>query len=201
MENLELWNKVREVPEAALKKINGGRLNGMTDINPVWRIKTLTENFGICGIGWRYEITKMWTEKTDKETAAFVNINLYIKNGETWSEAIPGTGGSKLAAAERSGIYTDDECYKKALTDALSVACKALGIGADVYFSRDATKYNSGQAAAPPPNQQTEIKCPKCGRIVQGMTGRDNVWRSPQQVLKECGGICPACYRTAKNGT
>jgi hypothetical protein len=28
-----------------------------------------------------------------------------------------------------------------ALTDAISVACKALGMGADVYFEKDRTKY------------------------------------------------------------
>ena len=35
----------------------------MTDINPVWRMKTLTEQYGPCGIGWYYEITDRWTEK------------------------------------------------------------------------------------------------------------------------------------------
>ena len=29
-----------------------------------------------------------------------------------------------------------------ALTDAISVACKALGMGADVYWEKDTTKYN-----------------------------------------------------------
>ena len=48
MSNLDLYNKVRTVPPEAQKKITGGRLNGMTDINPMWRIKALTEQFGIC---------------------------------------------------------------------------------------------------------------------------------------------------------
>ena len=52
MENLEIYNKLKEVPEEAQKKITGGRLNGMTDIKPMWRIEKLTEVFGICGIGW-----------------------------------------------------------------------------------------------------------------------------------------------------
>lgn len=52
MDNLELYNKVRNVPQEAKKEIKGGRLKGMTDINPMWRIKTLTEQFGICGMGW-----------------------------------------------------------------------------------------------------------------------------------------------------
>ncbi len=52
MDGLEIYNKVREVPEKAKKSITAGRLKGMTDINPMWRIKKLTEEFGPCGIGW-----------------------------------------------------------------------------------------------------------------------------------------------------
>ena len=47
MENLELYNKVREVPKDAQKAITAGRLKGFTDINPMWRIKCLTEQFGL----------------------------------------------------------------------------------------------------------------------------------------------------------
>lgn len=35
-----------------------------------------------------------------------------------------------------------DECYKMATTDALSVACKNLGIGADIYWKESKTKYD-----------------------------------------------------------
>lgn len=35
MNNLELYDKFRQVPETAKKNINGGRLKGMTDINPM----------------------------------------------------------------------------------------------------------------------------------------------------------------------
>ena len=47
-----------------------------------------------------------------------------------------------LGANERGGFYANDEAYKMATTDAISVACKNLGIAADVYFERDVTKYN-----------------------------------------------------------
>ena len=55
MDNLKYYNMGREVPQEAKKNIGGGRLKGMTDINPMWRIKKLTEMFGVCGIGWKYE--------------------------------------------------------------------------------------------------------------------------------------------------
>ena len=142
-EMLGLYNKVRQVPKEAQKPIKGGRLNGYTDINPMWRIKALTEQFGPCGIGWKYEITKQWLEEgAEGQVSAFTNINLYIKHEDKWSEAIPGTGGSMYVAKERGGLYTSDECFKMSLTDAISVSCKALGFGADIYWSSDRSKYD-----------------------------------------------------------
>ena len=93
---LEIYDAVRAVPENAKKLISGGRLNGKTDINPMWRIKALTERFGPCGIGWKYTIDRQWTELGAKgETAAFCNISLYIKyNGEC--AGLCGAYGPKL---------------------------------------------------------------------------------------------------------
>ena len=144
MTNLEYYDKLRTVPENAQKKITGGRLNGKTDINPMWRIKALTDLFGPCGIGWKYEIIdKTLAQGADGEIAAFVDILLYTFRHEGgWSEPIPGTGGSMFISKEKGGLYTSDECYKMALTDAISVACKALGVGADIYWGADATKYD-----------------------------------------------------------
>lgn len=153
MENLDLYEKVRVVPDNAKKPITGGRLNGMTDINPMWRIKTLTEQFGVCGIGWKPEIVRTWLDNgANGEISANVEIKLYVKVDGQWSDPIPGVGGSMLVSKEKSGLYTDDECYKKAYTDALSVACKALGIGADVYFEKDSTKYDTKGNGNPPPS-------------------------------------------------
>ena len=159
MENLELYNSFRAVPSEAKKEITGGRLKGMTDINPMWRIKCLTEKFGPCGFGWYYEITEKWIETcmAKDEITAHVTINLFIKYGGEWSKPITGVGGSMLVASERNGLYVNDECYKMALTDAISVACKSLGIGADVYWNKDNTKYNDtkkGNTTPPkaPPN-------------------------------------------------
>ena len=145
MENLRIYEQVRSVPAEAKKNIGGGRLKGMTDINPMWRIKKLTEVFGVCGIGWKYEIVEKWIETAmaKDEITANVIINLYIRDEEgKWSDPIPGIGGSMLVASEQKGLYVNDECYKMALTDAISVACKALGMGADVYWEKDTTKYN-----------------------------------------------------------
>lgn len=139
---LTIYDQCRAVPKEALKEIQAGRLKGKSDINPMWRIKKLTELFGPCGIGWWYVIKSERLEPAGNgEISAFVDIDLYYRWGGSESKPIPGTGGSSFVANEKNGPYVSDECFKMALTDAISVACKAIGVGADVYWSADATKY------------------------------------------------------------
>lgn len=149
MGNLDYYNNLKVVPQEALRQIQSGRLRGKQDINPMWRIKAMTEQFGVCGIGWKYVITKQWTETFGSEVKAYCNIDLFIKVNGEWSDAIQGTGGSSEVSMESKGVYVSDECYKMALTDALSVAMKALGVAADVYFEagKDIIDINSKYGA------------------------------------------------------
>ena len=142
MDNMTIYNAVRRVPDEAKKPIKAGRLKGMTDINPMWRIKSLTEQFGACGIGWYYEVTEKDYRTINTEVVVTVDINLYIKVDGEWSKPIYGTGGSKMASMEKNGLYVNDEAVKMATTDAISVAAKSLGMAADVYWNNDNTKYN-----------------------------------------------------------
>lgn len=141
MTNMRIYSRSRHVPDEAKKNFNNGKFSG-TDINPVWRIKKLTELFGPAGFGWYYDVVSERSERlTDDTVIAIVDLNLYVRDGNEWSKPIFGTGGNQLVSKTKNGISTSDEGYKMALTDALSVACKALGIGADVYWDRDNTKY------------------------------------------------------------
>ena len=74
-ENLQIYDLARSVPQDALKTIGAGRLRGMSDINPMWRIMRMTEIFGICGIGWKYTIDKQWTETYGDEVKCFLHLN------------------------------------------------------------------------------------------------------------------------------
>lgn len=141
-DNLKIYNMIKAVPDEAQKRITGGRLSGMTDIKPMWRIEKLTEVFGVCGLGW-YTTTrnKEIIDGANGEKIAVVDINLFVNykkpfglDEDLWSEPIEGTGGSSFIANERNGLYTSDECFKMAYTDALSVACKSLGMGAEIYW-------------------------------------------------------------------
>ena len=135
-DNLERWNRVRRPPREVLRPIGGGRLKGMTDISPQWRLEAMTAEYGEIGVGWRYAITNRWMERLgDGETAMFVEIELFTRQeGDQWSEPIYGVGGTMLIARERDGLRLNDEAAKMAVTDALSVAMKQLGIAADIYM-------------------------------------------------------------------
>lgn len=188
MGNLDLWNKVKAVPPEAQKTIGGGRLRGMTDINPMWRIMKLTKLFGMVGFGWKYDIARQWMEEgAAGEKCAFCNINLYVKHDGVWSDAIPGNGGSMLVENEKAGPHTSDECYKMALTDAISVACKALGVGADVYWSQG-SKYT-----------EQPVICPECGNPVKPVKKGDGTVGSPEKVLAGWG-HCAECHKKKAGG-
>ncbi len=156
--NLEIYNRVKSVPENAVKSIEAGRLKGKSDINPMWRIKKLTELFGPVGFGWYTEVLNRWEETCESgEVAVFVEISLYVKKDGEWSKPIHGTGGNKVVSMEKKWVngaqtavaYLDDDSYKKAYTDAISVAAKALGIGADVYWNADKGKFNQPSEESP----------------------------------------------------
>lgn len=144
MENMEIYEKFRNVPENAVKPFDNGSFKG-TDINTMWRIKCLTEMFGPVGRGWYIRPERTWKEDIEDEVYVFMDISLFVKYpGETeWSAPIYGTGGNKLVKYVKSSdrYKGSDEAYKMAATDAFGNACKYLGIGADVYWENDKTKY------------------------------------------------------------
>ncbi len=197
MDNMEIYNLGRAVPKEAQKTIQAGRLKGMTDINPMFRINKLTEIFGPCGIGWKYVITREeLVPGANDEVSCFMDIDLFYKWDGQWSEAIPGTGGASYVAKERNGLYVSDECYKMALTDALSVACKALGIGADVYWAAGRTKY-TGQASDQKP---MEAFCEDCKKKIEPTKKKDGeIWPVEDIVgyskRRFNAQLCPACQK------
>lgn len=147
-----IWSLLQSPPPKFLKRIEAGRLKGKSDINPQWRYKAMTEVFGPCGIGWKFEIKRMWTEPgPESQVFCFVELNLYIKQGDTWSCPIPGVGGSMLVEKEKAGLHANDEAYKMAVTDALSTSMKMIGVAAEVYLGNyDGSKY-IGKPDAPVP--------------------------------------------------
>lgn len=194
-DNLKIWDALKTPPGEATKAIGGGRLKGKTDINPQWRLHAMTNQFGPCGMGWRYTIEKLWTVPVgpNGEVAAFAEVNVFIRDvgkawtqdGENWSKPIPGIGGNMLVVKESGGMHINDECFKMAVTDALSVAFKAIGVAADVYMGKFDSKYDqrSGDKAGGGQRQRRPVKdeglgkCKKCGGFMRKVVLKDGSGR------------------------
>lgn len=142
--NVRFYHQVMTTPKEAQKPFNNGRFSG-TDVNPMWRIQKLTEIFGPSGQGWWTEDVKYELIKNDQtgEVACFCTLSLYFIDPETGEKSAPihGVGGNMFLQQRKSGMQLNDEAYKMAYTDALSIACKALGFAHDIYFQNDRTKY------------------------------------------------------------
>jgi hypothetical protein len=138
-----IWSKLSRPPASALRAIQAGRLKGKSDINPIWRYKIMTEVFGQCGEGWKFEIVRLWTEPgSEGQVFSFAHVNLFIHGENGWNDPIPGIGGHFLVVKESSGLHSNDEGFKMAVTDALGTAMKMLGVAADIYAGMwDGTKY------------------------------------------------------------
>lgn len=155
--NVRFYHKVMEVPKEAQKEFNNGKFSG-TDINPMWRIQMLTELFGPAGFGWwtqnvRYEFRE---SPETKEIHVFCELELVVKDPETgeMSQPIYGIGGNTYIRQGKYGPSASDEAKKMAYTDAMSIACKSLGFGHNVWYSNDRTKYTlNNEAPAPKANK------------------------------------------------
>ena len=194
MNKMDLYNSLRKVPEEAKKTIAAGRLKGFTDINPMWRIKALTEAFGPCGIGWWYEITDKRIEAFQNEIKAFVDIKLFYVLDGKFSQPVVGTGGASFVTMEKSGPYVSDECFKMALTDAISVAAKSLGVGADVYYDKDRDKYTANVEAgeeksgtkAPEKKTEKQYTCSLCMKDITKAEAEYS-WKKYNRILcRDC---------------
>lgn len=201
MEALKIYKELSQPPKSALREIKAGDLKGKTDINPQWRYEAMTSKFGLVGIGWKYEIQKLWTEPGAKgETLAFAQVAVFVRDPDTkeWSDAIVGIGGSKLVNVFSSGPKSNDEGYKMAVTDAFSTSLKMLGVAADIYAGRwDGSKYRDnsepqkeepkqsrGPAGGPDTKEQRAkinellaTTSPDGVKIFANITGKIGQWR------------------------
>lgn len=142
MSNTKLYDQLSPCPEDATKPFNRG-WSGKS-IDPQWRIKTLTEAFGPCGIGWGFDITNRWSDEAEGHKFAFVSGRIwYVWEGEK-RYSLETTGGTQFSS--RQG----EDAYKCSETDALGKSAVAIGLAADVYHGKhDGDKYQIPASQAP----------------------------------------------------
>ncbi|MEJ7580602.1 hypothetical protein WKI22_08700 [Acinetobacter baumannii] len=197
-DNLHIWNAVKQTPTNFLKKIEFGYLKGKSDINPQWRLMAMTQAFGPVGHGWTYRIVKLWSEAcTDGNVMAFAEVAVKTKLDGVWGEEFSGIGGSTIVDKNKNGITANDEGFKKAVTDALGVAFKAVGVAADVYLGNyDGSKYINKFEEAFPSNQ-TQTNSQKTQRT------QDQLYQDALKAIKDAPDttILKAAVKRFKNTT
>lgn len=204
-ENMRFYGRVQDTPAEARKEIQAGRLKGYTDINPMFRIKRLTEVFGPAGFGWWTQNEKYTFEPCEStgETAVFCQLELIVVDPETEevSHPISGVGGNKFIAKEKNGPYCNDEAMKMAYTDALSIACKSLGFCHDIYYSKDRTKYTLAEDNIGEPSPEdfkaiTDRIQKGIGLVTKNMSKEEKDKFTQNVVVRHIGGVN---YMTCKD--
>lgn len=138
-DNTKIWNQICRTPSEYGKQFTrAGGFTG-TSIDPVWRIRTLTELFGPCGKGWGFVQEDQWSDGGSGAYVVYVRGHLwYMEDGERY-QTMSHTGGT---VCDRS----PDEAYKMAETDALGKCCLDLGMAADIYMGiHDGDKYQRNE--------------------------------------------------------
>ncbi len=143
--NTDIWSILETTDPKYTKDFKKG-FSG-TAINPTYGMKKLTEVFGPCGDGWGDEIMESrfdegaWLSEKDREIIHTIILRLWYMMDGIKHEVI-GVGTTTFIGKNKHGIYTDEEYFKKTMTDAMTNASKKLGLSADIFMGLyDDSKY------------------------------------------------------------
>lgn len=131
--NMALWAKVAQTNPKHTKTVKLGRT--FTAIDPYSQIREATQVFGPAGIGWGWEVKDI-VHLPSQEMGVLVRLWHSSKEQfiEQWGQA-----GYYL---DRDHKRKDEDCFKKATTDAITKCLSYLGFNADVFTGQfDDNKY------------------------------------------------------------
>lgn len=152
MSHTALWDALGKTDPAHTKKFSrAGGFKG-TATKPIWVYRRLTEQFGPVGQGWGHgKPDYQVVPGADGEVLVYCTVECWHGNREN---GFYGVGGDKVVAKNKNGLFSDDEAFKKAFTDAVMNAFKSVGVAADVHMGLfDDDKYVASverQFNAPP---------------------------------------------------
>tara|TARA_R110002096_G_scaffold322008_2_gene516122 strand:+ start:909 stop:1451 length:543 start_codon:yes stop_codon:yes gene_type:complete len=135
MENLKLWNKVKETDPKYTKPAKIGGLK-ITAIAPQYQIMLATEQFGPYGVGFGFKSIELDYNLIERFNLVVFKGVFFYPNGQF--EII----NSSKMFMDRAQEMVDADFAKKIETDALTKALSKIGFNADVFMGRfDDTKY------------------------------------------------------------
>ena len=144
-DKLALWNSVSKTDPSATKTSNqGGR--EQTSINGYWMIKQATEQFGMVGIGWGWEVMdERWdngamipikqddgSTRLEQSKTHTIKLKLWFMSDGKRGEVIQ-YGHTQAIYKSKWGVSDDGEAPKKSLMDAIKKALSMLGFCSDIF--------------------------------------------------------------------
>ena len=111
--NMATWDALCVTDPAHTKGFKrAGGFSG-TAVKPQWVVRRLTEHFGAVGLGWGMGEPTFQIVPAGQEILVFCKVSAWHTD-ET--NVFWGVGGDKVAVQRQSGMFTDDEAFKKAYT-------------------------------------------------------------------------------------
>jgi hypothetical protein len=152
--NMDLWNRVRTIDQKYTKQ---AKLNGqnITSFSLQSVLLMATEQFGMFGYGWGYEIEqerfdegaiitpkaswvdgdgKTTVQEEVKEITHTLTIRFWYKIGGEKIICPVQAGHTPYLMGTKYGPKHDGEYYKKTLADAIKKSLSMLGFGADIFL-------------------------------------------------------------------
>lgn len=140
---MRIWSQVDKTDPNNTKKVT--QRGGFTAIDAYSQIKAATEQFGAVGDGWGWEVVNFQYPPNDTVT---VHIKMWHGSRNNWFDVF----GQKDLNTKGANSKADEDCFKKALTDAITKGLSYLGFNADVFMGKfDDNKYVESQREANAP--------------------------------------------------
>lgn len=142
MSNREFWDRVQKTDPRRVKPITGKPYKGNSP-QPYYLVERMTEEFGMCGIGWGIKILSERMERlTDTDVLHIAHIELWYMQGEKRA-SIEQVGQTKAAYVTNKGpMMVDEDAPKKSVTDAMTKCMSYLGFSGDIFSGHwDDSKY------------------------------------------------------------
>lgn len=132
MSNTKLWDALGKTDPSQTKKFSrSGGFKG-TATKPIWVYRRLTEQFGPVGTGWGHQKPDFQVVPgADGEVLVYCTVACWHTDR---ANLFHGVGGDKVVSKNKNGLFSDDEAFKKAFTDAVMNAFKSVGVAADVHM-------------------------------------------------------------------
>jgi hypothetical protein len=182
--NKEFWERVKKTDPKRVKPITGKQYKGNSP-QPYYMVERMTEEFGMCGIGWGINILNERMERlTENDVLHVAVVELwYVHEGKNGS--ITQVGQTKAAYKTNAGsMLIDEDAPKKSVTDALTKCMSYLGFAGDIFSGQwDDSKYVQGLREEFSEDSRTARRV--SGTITPTTGAQDNINPERLEALKE----------------